>query len=280
MTGGRVVAEKATATTVLERALLASSMNSGKRLRPQLLEAAARAIGGQSTDRKARASAEAIELIHTYSLIHDDLPAMDDDDLRRGHPTLHVAFDEATAILVGDGLQAKAFELIANDDQLSAEQRIELVQCLAKAAGFDGMVGGQGLDIEATQKELSLDELKKIHALKTGALITAALVMGGIVGEASASQVATLRVVGDKIGLAFQIIDDVIDVRSDSTTLGKTAGKDAAAGKTTYVALMGLEAAESAALELYQESLSLIAEWDENTEVLRELLAKMVKRDR
>lgn len=252
----------------------------GKRLRPKLLAAAARATGGQSTDSKATASAEAIELIHTYSLIHDDLPAMDDDDLRRGRPTLHVAFDEATAILVGDGLQAKAFELIANDDQLSAEQRVALVQCLAKASGFDGMVGGQGLDIEATEKELSLDELKKIHALKTGALITAALVMGGIVGEASASQIAKLRLVGDKIGLAFQIIDDVIDVRSDSATLGKTAGKDAAAGKTTYVALMGLEAAESAALELYRESLSLIAEWDENTDPLRELLAKMVKRDR
>ncbi|WP_439107108.1 polyprenyl synthetase family protein [Congregibacter sp.] len=265
---------------MLSSALSYLSASRGKRLRPQLLQAAARATGGDAADTLASSSAEAIELIHTYSLIHDDLPAMDDDDLRRGRPTLHVAFDEATAILVGDGLQAKAFELIGSDDQLSAEQRVGLVTCLAKASGFDGMVGGQGLDIEATEKTLTLDQLKEIHALKTGALITAALVMGGIVGLANPTQKNTLEAVGEKIGLAFQIIDDVIDVRSDSATLGKTAGKDAAAGKSTYVGLMGLEAAEATAMGLYEEALGLLTDWGSDADALRQLLAKMVKRDR
>lgn len=265
---------------MLKEALAHLAQSPGKRLRPQLLRAAARAIGHDRGATLAATSAEAIELIHTYSLIHDDLPAMDDDDMRRGHPTLHVAFDEATAILVGDGLQAKAFELIACDDKLSAEQRVQLIACLAKASGFKGMVGGQSLDIAATEQTLSVDELKNVHALKTGALITAALVMGGIVGQASPGEKTTLETVGDKIGLAFQIIDDVIDVRSDSETLGKTAGKDAASGKSTYVALLGLEAAEASALGLYQEALALVDSWDANADELRELLARMVIRDR
>jgi farnesyl diphosphate synthase/geranylgeranyl diphosphate synthase type II len=264
----------------LTAALAHLEQSSGKRLRPRLLEAAALAVGGVSARALTSEAAEAIEQIHTYSLIHDDLPAMDDDAMRRGHPTLHVAFDEATAILVGDGLQARAFELIACDDRLSAEQRVELVACLAKASGFEGMVGGQSLDMEATEKTLSLEQLKHIHALKTGALITAALVMGGIVGGASEPQKAVLGAVGDKIGLAFQIIDDVIDVRSDSQTLGKTSGKDAAAGKSTYVTLMGQEQAEATAVQLYEDALELLRDWPDDARELRELLAKMVKRDR
>jgi geranylgeranyl pyrophosphate synthase len=264
----------------LQLAIAHCDLAPGKRLRPRLLKASAHAVAGAAAAALAEAAAEAIELIHTYSLIHDDLPAMDDDDMRRGHPTLHVAFDDATAILVGDGLQAQAYELIATDGQLSAAQRIALIACLAKASGFEGMVGGQGLDIEATDKALTLDQLQKIHALKTGALITAALVMGGIVGGASEAQQDTLKTVGDKIGLAFQIIDDVIDVRSDSATLGKTAGKDALAGKSTYVALMGLDAAEDAAMTLYEQSLTLIADWGVGADNLRELLERMVKRDR
>lgn len=267
------------AGTRLESARRYASKNTGKRLRPRLLQASAQAIAGETAATLAAVAAEAIELIHTYSLIHDDLPAMDDDDMRRGHPTLHVVYDEATAILVGDGLQAKAYELIATDRQLSTAQRIKLVACLAEASGFDGMVGGQGLDIEATDKALTLEQLQQIHALKTGALITAALVMGGIIGGASNAQQDTLKTIGDKIGLAFQIIDDVIDVRSDSATLGKTAGKDAIAGKSTYVALMGLEAAEAAAMDLYNQSLALIANWGFEADTLRELLARMVKRD-
>jgi geranylgeranyl pyrophosphate synthase len=205
---------------------------------------------------------------------------MDDDGLRRGQPTLHVAFDEATAILVGDGLQTRAFELIARDERLNAEQRVALVATLAQAAGFEGMVGGQSMDMQATARAISVDELKAIHARKTGALITAALEMGAIVAAASTAQRDTLRLVGDRIGLAFQIIDDVIDVRSDSATLGKTSGKDAAAGKSTYVALMGLEAAEAEALRLYDEANTLLADWGPDVDELRTLLTRMVRRDR
>lgn len=250
----------------------------GKRLRPRLLMAAARACSEGEHD--AAATAQAIELIHTYSLIHDDLPAMDDDALRRGQATLHVAFDEATAILVGDGMQARAFELIATDTQLTPRQRVELSACLARAAGFDGMVGGQALDMASTNRELSLTELKSMHRMKTGALITAALEMGAIVAEASSEQRRTLVRVGERIGLAFQIIDDVIDVRSDSRTLGKTSGKDAAAGKSTYVGLLGLKGAEAEASRLHGEALELVSDWSAGAEELRALLDKMVYRDR
>ena len=269
-----------TLDTTLEKALRYLDSAPGKRLRPRLLLTAAQATGGEPAVAKADSAAEAIELIHTYSLVHDDLPAMDDDGLRRGRPTLHVAFDEATAILVGDGLQAKAFELIARDETLSTQQRVELIAILADAAGFAGMVGGQSLDMEATGITQSLEELQTMHALKTGALITAAVEMGGVVGDASAQQRATLQTLGQQIGLAFQIIDDVIDVRSDSATLGKTSGKDAASGKSTYVSLMGLDAAEREALRLYESSLALIADWSSDADPLRELLGQMVLRDR
>jgi len=261
----------------LEEALAHLAAAPGKRLRPRLLLAAVRAVGGDP--ERGRAAAEALELIHTYSLVHDDLPAMDDDSLRRGQPTLHVAFDEATAILVGDGLQTRAFELIAADSALSAQQRVDLVACLAAASGFDGMVGGQALDMEATDRDLDLADLKAIHAKKTGALITAALTMGAIVGGAREDQKGALRKVGERIGLAFQIIDDVIDVRSDSATLGKTGGKDAQTNKATYVRLMGLEAAEAEALRLFEETLDLLKTWGPAAGELRELLAKMVRRN-
>ncbi|MEE4279990.1 MAG: farnesyl diphosphate synthase [Halieaceae bacterium] len=264
---------------ILDDALAHLAAAPGKRLRPRLLEAAAVACGCTDT-ADAAASAEAVELIHTYSLVHDDLPAMDDDALRRGQATLHVAFDEATAILVGDGLQTRAFELIANDARLSAEQRVALISVLARASGFEGMVGGQSRDMQATDRALGLEELKAIHAMKTGALITAALEMGAIVADATAARRETLRAVGDRIGLAFQIIDDVLDVRSDSATLGKTTGKDAATNKSTYVAHLGLDAAEAEADRLYEEALALIVDWDARASGLRELLAKMVKRDR
>lgn len=263
----------------LQAAVKQLEASPGKRLRSKLLSAAAQACDPALVREKSVATAEAIELIHSYSLIHDDLPAMDDDDMRRGQPTLHKAFDEATAILVGDGLQTRAFELIATDESLSARQRVDLIACLAKAAGFEGMVGGQGIDIASTDKELSLDELKHLHSLKTGALISAALTMGGIVAGADEAQAQTLKSIGDDIGLAFQIIDDVIDVRSDSATLGKTSGKDAAAGKTTYVSLMGLESAEAEANRLYENCLSALDSWGEDADELRGLLAKLVRRD-
>ncbi|MFT7287549.1 MAG: geranylgeranyl pyrophosphate synthase [Halieaceae bacterium] len=204
---------------------------------------------------------------------------MDDDDLRRGRPTLHVAFDEATAILVGDGLQSLAFESIARDVALTAQQRVELIARLARAAGFAGMVGGQSLDMAATQQQLSLDELKRMHAMKTGALINAALCMGGIIGAASDTQLQTLERVGERIGLAFQIVDDVLDVLGDTATLGKTRGKDAAAGKATYVTLLGLDKARGESARLYEEALDLLQGWSSDADELRALLGKMVKRD-
>ncbi|MEM8491233.1 MAG: polyprenyl synthetase family protein [Pseudomonadota bacterium] len=246
----------------------------GKRLRPQLVQAAAEACGGGHYE----SAAEAVEFIHTYSLIHDDLPAMDNDDMRRGQPTLHIAFDEATAILVGDGLQARAFELLANDDTLSAEQRVALISCLAAAAGFAGMVGGQSLDMTATERALSLEDLQEMHAGKTGALIVASLEMGAIVAGASEQQRATLREIGSKSGLAFQIVDDVIDVISSSETLGKTSGKDAAAGKATYVSLLGLDEAKARAESLLEDSLNQIADWGPQAEALRSLLVRLVRR--
>ena len=265
---------------VLDAALTHLGSAPGKRLRPRLLVAAAQACDPAVDAARSETTAEAVELIHTYSLIHDDLPAMDNDAVRRGQATLHVAFDEATAILVGDGLQTRAFELIATDSTLSCEQRVALIACLARAAGFAGMVGGQSLDMQATNRALDLDELKGLHAMKTGALITAALEMGAIVAEAGDDQRDTLRQVGERIGLAFQIIDDVIDMRSDSATLGKTSGKDAASNKSTYVALLGLDAAEKEARRLYEEARALIGDWGEGASPLRDLLAKMVCRDR
>ena len=255
------------------------SVTRGKRARGRLLAAAEQALRPPGSESRAAVAAEAIELVHTYSLIHDDLPAMDDDDMRRGQPTLHVAFDEATAILVGDGLQARAFELLAADETLSALQRVDLIACLARAAGFEGMVGGQSIDIEATNRDLDLEELKAMHAMKTGALITAALEMGAIIGEADEDQRGILREVGALIGLAFQIIDDVLDVRSDSSTLGKTSGKDAEANKSTYVKLLGLEAAEAEAQRLHDAALELLADWGTEADELRGLLSQMVRRD-
>lgn len=252
----------------------------GKRLRPQLVIASALAVGGQVAASRAAGAAHAVELIHTYSLVHDDLPAMDDDALRRGLPTLHVAFDEATAILVGDGLQARAFEIIATDEALDAQQRVAIIRCLAKASGFAGMVGGQSIDMESTGQTVGLEALKRMHALKTGALITASMTIGGIAAGASKAQGATLQMLGEKLGLAFQIIDDVLDVRSDSATLGKTSGKDAATNKSTYVALMGLEEAEAAAMELYAEASALIGDWGDDAKALRDLMRKLVHRSR
>ena len=231
------------------------SVTRGKRARGRLLAAAEQALRPPGSESRAAVAAEAIELVHTYSLIHDDLPAM------------------------GDGLQARAFELLAADETLSALQRVDLIACLARAAGFEGMVGGQSIDIEATNRDLDLEELKAMHAMKTGALITAALEMGAIIGEADEDQRGILREVGALIGLAFQIIDDVLDVRSDSSTLGKTSGKDAEANKSTYVKLLGLEAAEAEAQRLHDAALELLADWGTEADELRGLLSQMVRRD-
>tara|TARA_R110002110_G_scaffold415860_1_gene658690 strand:+ start:5500 stop:6405 length:906 start_codon:yes stop_codon:yes gene_type:complete len=253
--------------------------DSGKKVRPALCFAAAEAVTQQGIAALDYAAC-ALELIHTYSLIHDDLPAMDDDDLRRGKPSLHKAFDEATAILVGDGLQAQAFELLADAPGMTAEQRIAMVKALAQAAGPHGMVGGQYVDIQATGCAMDLDELRAMHSLKTGALIRAALALGGIAAGASRAQLQALDTYGEHIGLAFQVVDDILDVEGDSATLGKTQGKDGEADKPTYVKLMGLDGAKAEAESLLASALDALSAFGESADHLRELAQYIVARDR
>ncbi|HBK56562.1 MAG TPA: geranyl transferase [Xanthomonadales bacterium] len=224
--------------TRLHRAMHHALLAGGKRLRPLLVYAAGHTCG--ATEDVLDAPAVAIELVHTYSLVHDDLPAMDDDDLRRGQPTVHVAFDEATAILTGDALLTLAFAVLAGGPG-SAETRLAWVDALAESAGVVGMCGGQALDIAATGSQQPLEALNRMHALKTGALIRAAVRMGAIAGGADSHRLARLDDFADALGLAFQIRDDILDVEASSEQLGKTAGKDAAQNKSTYPALLGLD---------------------------------------
>jgi len=224
----------------------------GKRLRPLLVYATGEALG--LPPRALDAPACAVELIHAYSLVHDDLPAMDDDDLRRGRPTVHKAYDEATAILVGDGLQTLAFYVLAHDQDSGLEpmQRLKMIEVLAEAAGSRGMVGGQAVDLASARQSLNLAELEALHIHKTGALIRACLRMACYAKvPLDASHLEALDRYGKCIGLAFQIQDDVLDVESNSATLGKTAGKDEASSKSTYPSVMGLPAAKTRASELF-----------------------------
>ncbi len=264
----------------LEAALDYALEANGKRIRPCLLYAAGRAITATADlDSALDHPACALELIHTYSLIHDDLPSMDDDDLRRGRPTLHKAFDEPTAILVGDGLQARAFELIADAPGVSAAQKVDMIRLLASAAGPGGMVGGQFLDIAGTGRPLLLDELQDMHALKTGALIRAALSLGAIAAGASASQQEALESYGEHVGLAFQVVDDILDVEGSTVTLGKTGGKDALANKTTYVSLLGLAGARETAEHLLDGALEALEPFGESADMLRGLARFVVNRE-
>ncbi|MGY0634380.1 polyprenyl synthetase family protein [Luteimonas sp. A478] len=221
----------------------------GKRMRPLLAHASGHACGADPDVLDGPATA--IELIHAYSLVHDDLPAMDNDDLRRGQPTVHVAFNEATAILVGDALQSLAFQVLA-DTPVTGDRRVAMLRELAVASGAIGMCGGQALDLAATGKgaEASLEDLERLHALKTGALIRAAVRMGALAAGADDDQRKQLDVFADTLGLAFQIRDDLLDVEGESETLGKTAGKDAAQDKATFPALIGVEASRSRLVEL------------------------------
>jgi geranylgeranyl diphosphate synthase type II len=223
----------------------------GKRLRPMLVIAGCEAVGGEL--EQALPVAVAFELIHTYSLIHDDLPAMDDDDLRRGMPTCHKAFDEATAILAGDAMATYAFELVLSQVSDPA-MAVAAGRELAVAAGVDGMVGGQLADLEGEGRKASADELRYIHEHKTGALITGAVVCGGIMGGAKPAQLKALRSYGKAIGLAFQVVDDILDETSTAEQLGKSPGKDSASDKMTYPRLMGLEKAKKYADELVAEA--------------------------
>jgi geranylgeranyl pyrophosphate synthase len=267
----------------LKQAMRYSVQNGGKRVRATLVYASAEAIGCCSDDScKNRdtldTAACAVELIHAYSLIHDDLPAMDNDNLRRGVPTCHIAFDEATAILAGDALQTLAFELLAQT-ALPAELRLALITTLAEASGYHGMVGGQILDLDGENRQLSLNELEQIHRHKTGALICASVRMGALVAGATALQLEQLDTYARAIGLAFQVTDDILDVEGSTAALGKTAGADQALNKSTYPALLGLASAKQKATELYQQAGSALAGLKQ-PEHLRQLSAYVVERKR
>jgi len=262
---------------VLEAALAYALANPGKQLRSRLCRETATMVSGETVQSATRVG-EAIECLHTYSLIHDDLPSMDNDDLRRGKPTVHRAFDEATAILVGDGLQAFAFECVSETDGLSDTQKIKLVKLLSKSVGFDGMVGGQAMDIAAEGKSLDVSALKEVHLRKTGALIEASVLAGAICGEANTAQIEALGRFSRNIGLAFQVMDDVLDVTASSETLGKTAGKDIAADKSTYVACMGVDAARAYANDLLNEALALLSTFGQAADALSALSRLLVHR--
>jgi len=231
----------------LHAAMRHAATGGGKRMRPLLVYAAGHLLGADETLLDAPATA--VELVHAYSLVHDDLPAMDDDALRRGQPTVHIAFDEATAILAGDALQTRAFEVLAGSDA-SPALRVAWLQTLAHASGAAGMCGGQALDIDATGRLQTLAELENMHALKTGALIRAAVRMGALAGGADAATLARLDEFAAALGLAFQVRDDVLDIEADSAQLGKTAGKDAAQRKSTFPALLGMDGAKQRLAEL------------------------------
>jgi len=224
----------------------------GKHLRALMVYAAGETLGVAA--EKLDAAACAVELIHAYSLVHDDLPAMDDDDLRRGRPTVHKAYDEAIGILVGDALQTSAFESLANTDALDAEQKVRMIRALAHASGSLGMVGGQAVDMASENLTLTLTQLQSLHARKTGALILVTCQLAGIAANAAPAVQQALETYGKCIGLAFQIQDDVLDVTTDTATLGKTAGKDVAQHKSTFPSLLGLEPARQRADALFDEA--------------------------
>jgi farnesyl diphosphate synthase len=253
-------------------------LDGGKRLRPLLVMAACDAVGGQA--QPALRAACAVELIHAYSLVHDDMPCMDNDVLRRGKPTVHVKFGEAQALLAGDALQALAFELLTpGDGSVDAAVQARLCRLLARAAGFQGMAGGQAIDLASVGLPLDSAQLHEMHRLKTGALLQASVVMGAACGAASPAALDALRDYGATIGLAFQVVDDILDVTADAATLGKTAGKDAAQDKPTFVSLMGLAASQAYAQQLLAQALaSLRASGLENTHALQALADMLVNR--
>ena len=261
----------------LYKAMRYSVFNGGKRVRPALCFAAAEAIGA-SGDNTAKVAA-AVEMIHAYSLIHDDLPAMDDDDLRRGVPTCHIAFDEATAILAGDGLQSLAFKQLTELVDLPATISLKLIAILSDLAGCHGMVSGQAVDLASTGKQLSADELNYMHNHKTGALIEASVVMGALAtNKASDTQIEALQQFARAIGLAFQIQDDILDIESSTEQLGKSQGSDSANDKATYTSILGVEKARSEADRLYQTSIDALSIFSDSAESLRTLATFIVHR--
>ncbi|WP_101759079.1 polyprenyl synthetase family protein [Oceanicoccus sp. KOV_DT_Chl] len=264
----------------LQQAISYSLLNGGKRVRPLLVYAAANAVGGASPTLASNLdrAACALEMIHAYSLIHDDLPAMDDDDLRRGQPTCHKAFDEATAILAGDALQSRAFELLTELEDCEPAIALQLVRLLAKASGQQGMVGGQAIDLRAVNQHIDIAHLETIHRLKTGALIRAAIAMGATLAAADSQQLTALDRYGEAIGLSFQVQDDILDIESDTDTLGKTQGADIALNKPTYPALLGLQQAKALAQDLHQQALDALQAFGSGADPLRALSQYIINR--
>ncbi len=261
----------------VHKAIRWSVFAGGKRFRPTLLLAAGETFGA-SSDLLLR-TACAVEMIHTYSLIHDDLPSMDDDDLRRGRPTCHVKFGEATAILAGDALQTLAFQTIAEDAQLPTAVRVKLSAELARAAGTPyGMVAGQAHDLDAESRTVEPEELEQIHRLKTGALISAAARSGGLIAGASESELQSLSDYAAQLGLLFQIVDDLLDVTATVETLGKTPGKDARAEKATYPSLYGLETTRQRASRVHQQACDALARIEKPTGRLRHIADFILER--
>lgn len=267
--------------TQLYAAMHYSLFNGGKRVRPTLVYASALAINHHALSLQKpllNRIACALECVHAYSLVHDDLPAMDDDDLRRGQPTCHIAFNEATAILAGDALQAFAFELLSHADDIAAITQVALIRQLAQAAGAKGMVLGQAIDLAAVDRHLHLPELETMHGYKTGALIRASVSMGATALGADSLQLAALDQYAAAIGLAFQVQDDILDVTSDTNTLGKQQGADIARNKPTYVAFLGLDAARAKAFELHQEAMDALEQFGSGADYLRALSAYIIER--
>ncbi len=264
----------------LHQAMRYTVLEGGKRMRPMLTYCTGNALGLplESLDGPACA----VELIHVYSLIHDDLPAMDDDDLRRGKATCHVAFDEATAILTGDALQALAFEVLANDPSIKADatSRLKMITALTRASGSQGMVGGQAIDLESVGTELTLPELENMHIHKTGALIRASVNMAVLsTPDADTELAKKLDHYAKCIGLSFQVKDDILDQESDTATLGKTQGKDQDKDKPTYPALLGLAGAKQKAQELHEQAIESLGDFGSEADLLRDLSLYIIQRD-
>ena len=263
----------------LHQAMRYATLDAGKRLRPLLVYSCGEAFGADSNDLDAAAAA--VECIHVYSLIHDDLPAMDDDDLRRGKSTCHIHFDEATAILAGDALQTLAFDILINHPLSSKAEsfRLPMLKELSFASGSQGMGGGQMLDLQATNKSLQLDELKTMHKMKTGALIKASISLGlHCSGIKDKSIIRSMTNYGELIGLAFQVKDDILDIEGDTEIIGKPTGSDTAANKSTFPALMGLDSAKNYAQQLVSESLLALKPLPYNTERLQQLATYIIER--
>ncbi|SEI49831.1 polyprenyl synthetase family protein [Frateuria terrea] len=268
---GRVLPSEQQPPLELHSAMRYAVLGGGKRLRPLLVYAAGHALGSDGAELDAPACA--VELIHAYSLVHDDLPAMDDDALRRGRPTCHVVYGEAMAILAGDALQALAFEILAHDPHAGTEaaRTLQMLRVLGRACGAEGMAGGQALDLAAVGRKLTLAELEHMHACKTGALIRTSVQLGALATGAGTAAVEALDRYAAAVGLAFQVRDDILDVEGESAVIGKTAGKDAAADKPTFPSIIGLEASRARLAELTATALQAIAAFGPGAGLLEEL---------